>query len=269
LAQETVSPYLPVLISAGIPVAGFAVSLLAWILARKFFPIPAVEPLEPPFTNEEGRFYARWQMVWLAPRFLFVWLLLGGVWYFLLVGLASLFHRVGPGTLYLLPPCSAFWGLPAMSLGILSSAMLMDWLCRFYFGDRAHRYERFSMGLSGIDERRAFPWFAGLVIAGCVVCVLVGLTTFTRFDADGIEIRRPFSRHSRFYGYARVNAIEHRASHRAPSGEIVKGFNHVVLFDDGTIWSTYDGLRVPIPELDQMIVQLISEKARRGVVEKP
>ena len=148
LAQAPVSPLHLVLVIVGIHVAGGGIVLLLWFLARKLFPIPAVEPLDPPFTTEEGRSWVRWGQVWFVPRFLVLWFLLTVVWYVLLFGLASLVHRAGPGTLYLLTTLPLYWSLPAMFLGLLSSIKPMDWLCRSYLGDRLHRYERFCMGLS-------------------------------------------------------------------------------------------------------------------------
>ena len=108
----------------------------------------------------------------------------------------------------------------------------------------------------------------GPVIAACVGWILVGLTTFTRFDAVGIEIREPFPWNRRVYDYSRVTAIEHRASYQAPGGTFRRS-HHVVVFDDGTTWSTRDGIRSPVPERDQQIAQLIREKSGQEIVEMP
>jgi len=98
---------------------------------------------------------------------------------------------------------------------------------------------------------------------------VAGVTTFARFTEAGIEIGRPLSFHSRFYEYARVQAIEHRATSRAPSGNAVERTHFVILFDDGASWSTLAGLRHPVPEVDGRIAELVSRRCRRAIIERP
>jgi hypothetical protein len=121
----------------------------------------------------------------------------------------------------------------------------------------------------GFDGRRVFVWLAALVTAGSSFCFLAGVTSFARFDEAGVEIGRPLGFRSTFYRYARVKAIEHRATFRAPNGNTIQRPHYVILFDDGTSWSTRGGLRDPVPDLDGRIAQLVARESGRSIEEQP
>jgi hypothetical protein len=114
-----------------------------------------------------------------------------------------------------------------------------------------------------------FVCLAVIVFAGSAVLFLAGVTSFSRFTDAGIEIQRPLSFRSAFYEYARVKAIEHAATFRAPIGKTVKRPHYVILFEDGTSWSSREGLRDPVPEVDRQIAQLVSQRSGRPIIEQP
>ncbi len=68
---------------------------------------------------------------------------------------------------------------------------------------------------------------------------------------------------------ARVRAIEHRTMVRAPNGNTGNSPHFVILFDDGTSWSTRDGLRDPVPEVDQQIANFVSRRSGQAIVDRP
>ena len=43
----------------------------------------------------------------------------------------------------------------------------------------------------------------------------------------------------------------------------------MIRFDDGTEWSSRDGLRDPVPELDGRVTQFVSEASKRPIIEQP
>jgi hypothetical protein len=241
---------------------------LSFALLRRFFPVRLADGAEPPLTDEERRVYRRWELGALLPIFLLV-PLLGYAWYLALKGASGLFHQATPATRYLVQPIPIFWGLPALFLGIISSAIPTEWLYRCLLRDRYRRYERFCNERAGYDGRRALVWLAGLFTAGSAVCFLAGVRSFARFDEAGVEIGRPLAFRSTFYPYARVKAIEHRATFRAPNGNTIRRPHYVILFDDGTSWSTRGAFRDPVPEIDERIVQLVARRSGRSIEEQP
>ncbi len=243
------------------PVSSFAI--FRWMC-----PAPVAAFAEEPITDEERSVYHRWEFGSLLPIFLLV-PLLNFAWYLGLRWAASLFHHEAHGTRFLLQPSPIYWLSPAFFLALITSAIPLDGLYRALLRDRYRRYERCCMERVGFDGRRLFVCLAVVVFAGSAVCFLAGVTSFSKFTDAGIEIQRPLSFRSGFYEYARVQAIEHRATFRAPIGNTVQCPHYVILFDDGTSWSSHEGLRDPVPEVDGQIAQLVSQRSKRPIIEQP
>jgi hypothetical protein len=252
-------------------ISSFLVFKAVWLsfaLFRWFFPARPADDAEPPLTDEERRIYRCWEVGALLPFFLF-FPLLGYAWYLTLKGASGLFLQATPETLYFAQPSPYFWGLPALFLGIISSAIPMEWLYRSLLRDRYRRYERSCNERVGFDGRRVFTWFAILVTAGSTVCFLAGVKSFARFEEGGVKIGRPLAFRSVCYSYACVQAIEHRVTFRAPNGNTIRRPHYVILFDDGTSWSTRGVFRDPVPELDGRIAQSVARRSGRSIMEQP
>ena len=250
--------------SFSLPIAvGLSFALFRWLC-----PTSLTDGAGTPLTDEERRVYRRWEGGALIPFFILV-PLLGLAWYFALKGAAGLFQHATPGMQFLARPTPIFWGLPALFLGIISSAVPMEWLYRSLLRDRYPRYERFCNERVGFNGKRVFAWLAAFVAVGSSVGFVAGVTSFARFDEAGVEIGRPLGFRSKFYTYKSVKSIEHRATFRAPNGNNVRRPHYVVAFDDGTSWSTREGLRDPVPESDDRIAQLVAQKSGRSIVEQP
>jgi hypothetical protein len=54
-----------------------------------------------------------------------------------------------------------------------------------------------------------------------------------------------------------------------PSGKVIDRPRHVLLFDDGSSWSSDSGFRDPVPELDDQIARFVSRKAGVPITEQP
>lgn len=240
---------------------------LSFVLFRWLFPVRADEASEPPLTAHERRVYGRWEIGSLLPFFLFV-PTLSYLWYLALLGAASLLPHETPDTRFVLLPIPILWGFPAVLLGIVTSIIPLTGLYLALLGDRYRRYLRCCDERVGFNGEQAFAWLALAFVGGSVVFSVIGVKTFTRFTETGVEISRPLSVRSSFYEYTRVRSIEHRATLKAPNGNTVQHPHYVIIFDDGASWSTCDGLRDPVPELDGRITKLVSLRSRRAIVER-
>ena len=243
------------------PVPSFAI--FRWLCPA---PVPgfATEPI----SDEERSVFRRWEVGSLVPILLLI-PLLGYAWYLGLTRAASLFHHEAQGTRFLLQPSPVYWAIPSLFLGIISSPIPLDGLYRTLLRDRHRRYERYCMECIGFDSRRLFVCLAVIFVGALAVFFLAGVTSFSRFTDSGIEIQRPLSFRSGFYVYARVRAIEHRATFRGPIGNTVRRPHHVILFEDGTPWSSREGLRDPVPKVDGQIAELVSQRSKRPITEQP
>ena len=240
---------------------------LSPVLCRRIFPLPpvngAVSPL--PLTDEELRFYRRWEVGAILPFFIFA-PLLGFAWYFVLNGAAGLFQHDATGSRFLVRPSPLFCAMPAIFLGVTSSAVPIDLLYRYLLRDRYHRYTLHSNEHAGFDQRRAFSGLATVVAVGASVGFVGIVTCYARFDDVGVEIRRPFGIRSKYCTYKSVKSIEHRVTVRAPNKGTVQGRYYVITFGDGTTWST---LHDPVPEVHDQVAKLVAQKSGRPIIEHP
>jgi hypothetical protein len=244
-------------------VAGVSYALFRWVCAP-----PDVARESEPISEQERRVYRWWELGSAVPYLLLV-PLFGYLWYLGLTRAASLFDHHAPGTRFLVQPSRISWFIPAFFLGAITAVIPLEGLYRGLLRDRYRRYELYSMGRGGAVARRIFVGLAVALSAGAAVWFLAEVTSFTRFTDAGVEIQRPLSLSSRFYEYARVQAIEHRIPSLVRNGNTVRYPHYVILFDDGTSWSSREGLRDPVPDLDEQIASLVSRRSQQPIVEKP
>jgi hypothetical protein len=240
---------------------------LSFALLGRAFPVRRNDA-EAPLTDQERRVYRRWEIGSLLPFFAFA-PLLSYLWYLALRGAAGLFDPATPSTLYLVQPIMEFLLFPAMFLGIVSSAIPMEWIYRFFLRERYPRYVRFCNERAGFDATRVGWWLVGLIIAASAFFFIFVVTSFARFDETGVEVGRHLAFRSTFYEYSRVKAIEHRATFLGTNGKTILRPHYIITFDDGTSWSSRGGLRDPVPDSDREIAQLVARKSGQLILEQP
>jgi hypothetical protein len=234
---------------------------------RRLFPVRPLDPSELPLSDEERRVYNRWEVWSVLPFFLFT-AALGFAWYVALKGAAGFWHQATPETRFLIRPIPIAWGLPAFFLGIISSAIPLDWLYRLLLRDRYRRFERACHERMGFDDRPVLLLMTAIIVCGALLYFAFMVGSFARFTDSAVEIGRPQSFGSVSYQYTRVRAIEHRATLQAPNGNIVHRPHYVILFDDGNSWST-DAFVGPTPAEAEQIAQLVSRRSGRVIDERP
>ena len=243
------------------PVSRFAV--LRWLYAASN---AAIE--RGSFTEEERVLYRRWELRAALP-FLLLFGVMGGAWWFGVMLAASLLSRDGPGTQFHVGPSPFYWLFAALLPGFLTSVIALDGLYRILLRDRYRRFQSYFTARLGCGPRRLVRVLAVIAVAALTVSLVAGVTSFSRFTDTGVEIHRPFSFRSHFYEYSRVRTIAHRATSQTPSGSTVERPHHVILFDDGTTWSSLEGLREPDPARDGQIARLVSKRSKRSIIRQP
>lgn len=238
---------------------------LAFALLRRIFPLPPPDPSVPPLTEEERQSFQRrgcaQTLIFLTSGGL-VW----AIWYRIFKAGAGLCHHDTPGTLFVIETFWIYWLLPSMFLVPITSGILLDVYNRVTLRERYRRYELYENQRSGIDPKPMFWLLLFLSVAPAAAAFLIGVTSYTRFTAAGIEIARPLSFRSVFHDYTTVKAIEHRAYVPEGKRKAEQRFYHTILFDDGTTWSTRDGIRDPVYDLDEKIMNMVSQRSGRQIV---
>ena len=241
---------------------------LTFALLRWFFPVRVADPSEEPLTDEERRVFRRWEAGSLLPFFVFA-PVLGYAWYLALRGAASLFPHGTPGR-----------AIPGRDeRGVLGHP-------RHLPRDR-HIGDPSGTALPHLAPRplspvRAFlPRARGIrreaSIGGVRHAHLRRIGRVLPRRGDELRaVHRCRDRHrpaavvpDHVLRVCAVRAIEHRTTVRAPSGNTGRSPHYVIRFDDGTSWSTRDGLRDPVPQVDDPIVQFVSRRSGQAIVDRP
>ena len=133
---------------------------------------------------------------------------------------------------------------------------------------RALRCSEPTLESIGFDPTRIYVCVIVITFGIAAVFFLAGVTTFSRFTDNGIEIRPRF--HSDPTSTTTPASAQSSIARRfAPNGNTVPRPHFVILFDDHTSWSMRKSLRDPVPDLDSEIARLVSHQSRRRSSSNP
>jgi hypothetical protein len=219
-------------------------------------------------TEEEKAAFKRGNF-WSNLLLIITFALFVSAWFLALRIVGALLDHGTPGTRFLIQPEKKLWIMPAVFLAIVSMSRPTKRLMRSKYGDSYHRYIRYINEEARFDVGRAFFWLTIVLIVGSAVWFLGMVRGFARFSDTGIELGDPLKLRKSFYEYARVKSIEYTMTMRALNGKLLSKPHYVIVFDDGESWSTFDGRRDQIPELDGQLAQFVSSKSGRPIIQKP
>jgi hypothetical protein len=192
----------------------------------------------------------------LVPTLVFVW--------------ADVFQAIGvwaapdPGPAgRLLGP--SFWArfLPALFAAIASGGWIGLALLRLALGARFGEYLIYSCMLAGFDVHRVFKAMSLVFAVLVTFAVALFASTYTAFLDDRIVVRGVFAE-PRSYAYGEVVAIRAVAGRPPRDGKKsdARPGHFEILFRDGSLWRSTDGLRDSLPRCDYLAVALAVERAR-------
>lgn len=238
----------------------FAIAL-AFRFFRRWAPPPAKSSPGEEFTEAERKRFARWEAASIIPFIVFA-AFLGWGWHFVLrsVGEGWIVYR-NPDARYVLSPSSSYWALPALFLGIITSAVPLTMLFRLLLRDRYGRFVEFTNARAGFDSRKILRVFAVLVALGAGAFLLAGVRGYSVFDDNGIKESRVFSRQPEIYTYDSILSIQARQGLTGRRGKWIRRPHYVVTFRGERNWSTLGNLRDPAPVQETRIMRFVSEKS--------
>jgi hypothetical protein len=236
-------------------VGGIAAAVLVPIVMRwlaRAFPYQAPHVSADLSREELARRYARWESF---------------LWAGLFLGLARLAYASFRDDSFFLPPTMAFWFLPAIFLGILTGGALTHLLYARLLGDRYAEYTLYANLRAGFDTWRVGRVLAAGMILLSAVAVPMGLDCYTRFTDEAVHVNTFFSLGERRDPYADATEIRRIATFRAPNGNVIARPYFVLIFQDGSRWSSRDGLHDDDAKRDQAILAFVSRRSGKPVSE--
>lgn len=226
--------------------AAVFVPLIFWLLSRtKAFRYEAPENFNLPELTAK---YRKWELggvlfcVIVAP--LFVWLS-----FLLLRGIAGLAYSFVPqGTYRLVLPDMA-WMLPAILLGIMTTAIPYHFLFLRLLGPEKYAeykvYERLKAGSLfgesniGLNLEKFSTWLSAGIVMLVAIFLILGSDYSMVANDQGMRINRFFSFGAKTYPWSDVKEVANVISFRAPNGNPVRNPYYEVRLRDGSTWSTH------------------------------
>ncbi|HZV00234.1 MAG TPA: hypothetical protein VFF73_26180 [Planctomycetota bacterium] len=120
---------------------------------------------------------------------------------------------------------------------------------------------------------------AGLVAVGCALLLrgmrvlalllldlgiatsCLALNYHASFGKDAIALRPLLAPFERTYGYDHVRAIRYVTHRIDAKGKLVPDPRFVIDFDDGTVWTSQDGLRREVPRFDADVIEVVGARS--------
>ena len=243
-----------------VPVAvAVAFALFRWLVPAK------VDTSAITLSRDElQRRYRKWEVGSLVPLFGFA-ALFGYGWFLLLRTVASLLLPSRSVGVYVLVPEDAYWALPALFLGIVCSVFPMVWIYKKLLGERYAEYEAYGQLRVGFNAWAVFRVLAIAVPLAAAAFVVAGINYTTVFDERGVTTKTLWGSDDGFHAYSAITSIRKQNTFIAPNGNVVHRPHYVIVFTDGTQWTTRDGLRTPLPAYDTKLMQFVAEKSGRMI----
>lgn len=235
---------------------------IVFALLRLLIPLKKHLPPTSLPAEELDRTYRKWDIASSVPVIVF-----GGLsaylWFLVLHAIAGLILLRPLNSIYFIIPEDAYWAIPALFLGIISSGPPSVLLYKWLLGNSYSAYEAYSLMRVGFDAWAVVKGFAVLFVLLTVGFILGAINYTTIFDQEGITTKRLWGRGGGFHSYSSIESIRSERYITAPNGNRVFKPHHVIEFTDGARWTTLDGLRTPRPLEDIKIMQFVAQKSGR------
>jgi len=166
----------------------------------------------------------------------------------------------------LLRPGVWAWALPALFAGLACLAPLMHLLMKPLLAERYAEYIFYARKLAGFDVVLVVKALTALIAVAALCGALLFSSTFTAFLDDRIVIK-PVLGEPRSYGYGEIVTIRSvpagDQSDRKPSER--RPGHYEILFRDGTLWRSTDGLRDSLPACDYRALSWAAARAGKRI----
>jgi hypothetical protein len=243
--------------------------LVPWlsVLLLQLTPAPSAPPDDGGSRSPTVRSY-QWVNLVLLPVFLVSMFGLAALW-------ALVFNFLGnehaktfpPGVFVFVPPFWLIFAVPAIFLGIFSSAAIIEPFTRILLGRRYGEYrywEQARLGMQGPAgvERfgRQFTLLARALGLGLGLWVLLAMNWYARLNENEVAIKPLFGIQEQLYPYSRVEQIVLTSHLRVKDDAVPREGLHL-RFDDGQTWSTGQTFRLPeTPEERNHLLEFLVQK---------
>jgi hypothetical protein len=204
-------------------------------LVGKVKTLQPVKKTEKDF-DQLAKEYSKWEMFALVPLFIFTPAIGFLIWYFLDLASRSILSSLGEN-IFLFPPTTAVWALPAIFMSIFLAAIPMHYLYLGLLGkQRYSEYTEYGNLKHSMDSWKVLRYMAYVCIPICIAFSGLALDSYIRVTEDTFVSNDLLSLGERAHNFDEIESIELTKSFKAPNGNIVRRSYYAIEFKDGYIY---------------------------------
>ena len=162
----------------------------------------------------------------------------------------------------LLGPSVWAWSIPALFAGLASVAWPLHLAMSLALAERYPEYLFYTSKVAGFDSVKAGKVIVVIAALIALFGVLLFSSTFTAFLDDRIVIKGVLAA-PRSHAYRDIVALRAVAAPARPGDEEARSGHYAILFRDGTLWRSTDGLRDSDPSCDYHALVLAARRSGR------
>lgn len=226
--------------------------------------IGKVRSLQPVVKSEKSfeqlaKEYSKWEFFALIPFFIF-WPSIGFlVWYFLDLVSKNIVSNLGE-SVFVFPPTTAVWGLPAIFMSIFLSVVPMHFLYLSLLGkQRYSEYTEYGNIKHNMDSWKVLKYMAYICVPVCVVFSCLALGSYIRVTDSSFISNDMLSFGERSHDFDEIHSIELTKSFKAPNGNIVRRSYYAIKFEDGYVYDFDNSMSEIDFEKQQEIISFITK----------
>ncbi len=225
-----------------------------------------IKSLQPEKTTEKDldqleEEYSKWNNLSLVPFFIFAFSIGFLIWYGL-NNLSTYRMSLLEESVYLFPPARAAWGLPAVFMSLILSAIPLHYLYLWILGkERYSEFNQYTNLKFGIDGTKTVKYMSVVIVPACLIFTLLAMDSYIKVTKDSFIANPLLTLGVKEFRFEEIESIELTKSFKAPNGNIVRRSYYTIEFNNGY---TYD-LESTMSELDfkqqQEIVDYITKNS--------
>lgn len=214
--------------------AGIAVPILMGLIGK----VKSLQPVKKTEKNLDqlAKEYSKWEMFSLVPFLIFTPLIGFLIWYFLDLASKIIISNLAE-SVYIFPPTTAVWALPAIFMSIFLAAIPMHYLYLGLLGkQRYSEYTEYGNLKHSMDSWKVLRYMAYVCMPVCIAFAGLALDSYLRVTGDAFISNDLLSLGERAHNFNEIESIELTKSFKAPNGNIVRRSYYAIEFKDGYIF---------------------------------
>jgi len=183
--------------------------------------------------------YGKWD-IYALPLFFISAPVVGYLSWLVMVKISSFRYSLLSQSNYMFLPLPISWGIIAIFVGIMGSAIPMYLIIRLLLGDKYPEYQKFNSMKSSGNTHKSFYIFFGILALLCIIASTLMLDYYTIAYPDKLVINELWGVGEKQYSYTDIDSIRSSKQQKKGSDRLVYTVEFTDEYKFSTSWDTND-----------------------------